>query len=72
LLRNLLKNLDSDERIQANPRKSNHHNRGSQSKKAGSQENPNPIERRGAGATEVAVFIQSQSALVFDIPALRA
>jgi hypothetical protein len=48
--RNSLKSLDSDERIQGNPRKTNPHNRGSRSKTAGSQENPNPIERTGAGA----------------------
>jgi hypothetical protein len=56
--RNPLKSLDSDERIQGNPRKSNPHNRGFSDKTARSQENPNPIERTDAGAAEVAVSIQ--------------
>src|SRR3984957_21271625 len=39
--RNPLKSLDSDERIQGNPRNSNPQNRGLRSKTAGAQENPN-------------------------------
>jgi hypothetical protein len=39
--RNPLKSLDSRERIQGNPRKSNPHNRGFRSETAGGQENPN-------------------------------
>src|ERR1700738_4440205 len=39
--RNPLKSLDSDERIQGNPRQSNLHQRGLRSETATSQENPN-------------------------------
>ena len=39
--RNLLKSLDSNERIQRNPTKSNPHDRGPRSETATSQENPN-------------------------------
>jgi hypothetical protein len=40
-LRNPLKNLDSDERIQGNPRKSNAHERGPSQRNGQGQENPN-------------------------------
>src|ERR1700722_13190877 len=43
--RNPLKSLDSDERIQGNPRKSNAQKRGLQSETARSQENPNGSTR---------------------------
>src|ERR1700722_1400060 len=50
--RNSLKSLDSDERIQGNPRQSRAHNWGLRSETARSQENPNgwmgPMSRAAA------------------------
>src|ERR1700722_10728396 len=49
--RNPLKNLDSDERIQGNPRKSNPHNRGFSQRNGGPPRKPKP-GLSGAAVTE--------------------
>jgi hypothetical protein len=51
MLRNPLKSLDSDERIQGNPRKSNPHNCGFSARNCGGQGNPNGSTEAPGAAT---------------------